>query len=906
MSFHGQTDAQISFSESENVAIVGSMRNVCHGLHDDVSKSVTNNELADELPTGIGKRVNQVFLACQVCDVTCAGESDYKLHIAGVSHKQNVINRQKAGRHVGETSCDASVAVAGESHATVPVAMATSSNTTCRIADVLDRFTCGPLIGLDFIDEYQHKNPDIEARYYCRCCNAKCDPRTMLPHLTGLRHRSQTLRDTRPDLYCLFRGASNKKSEQSLISEMFARQLEQENGRGRVCVVVEPISKEMTHSGIIKSSHAPSESSNTLPSSGLKRKAKDVMGENAVKRNTLNVSHGKVYHAHYEQGSNQHPNESCKEYPYSSEPSQVDPTYLTGFEQEGALLPTPHTGIIANSDTTEAFVESDAPPVGSMYSDGINQRGPLLPTPHGNTLASNDSTELHDDRCGGALLPTPPVNEMAIHEVTDDSYEDGSGLLPKPHVNEMAIHDATDDSYEDGSALLPTSGAPELVVSNTVEMHSQCFQNDGTFLPYSETVETGITYTNEMSYESSRDWHTMNRGRGTNFRGGQFIQRGRAANMRGGHPSNRGNIPNIRGGHPSNRGSIPNMRGGHPSNRGSIPNMSGGHPSNRGSIPNMRGGHPIHIDSGPNVRGCDPNVWDGYPVNTGHGPANSGVYSGNAGGDCNSRVSNLNNTSDYFGDIGTHPDGTSNVPLTDAYYSGVNPGNRVGYQGNRGGYNNNPSDYLHSSGFTSHDDGDPTTEDSGFKKASSDLQEIQAHHSNTGVVHSEFNNSGVNPTKRIFEYGNRGGDPYVVCTEPSERPYDEPSNRGYDQYCGSAVSYNAAHENTTNQYGHGAMVRERSGTLTKHGTPSQERKPPLPVDSPVKPPLPTGQPPAVKCPLLTSADSGVMELLNNLSNCVVNNEEEAAIALRVSNALTQALLQYRLRNVTTEVRPHKK
>jgi hypothetical protein len=35
---------------------------------------------------------------------------------------------------------------------------------------------------------------------------------------------------------------------------------------------------------------------------------------------------------------------------------------------------------------------------------------------------------------------------------------------------------------------------------------------------------------------------------------------------------------------------------------------------------------------------------------------------------------------------------------------------------------------------------------------------------------------------------------------------------------------------------------------------------------------------------------------------MINTEEDAAMALQVSNALTQALLQYRLKNVPKEVR----
>lgn len=57
-------------------------------------------------------------------------------------------------------------------------------------------------------------------------------------------------------------------------------------------------------------------------------------------------------------------------------------------------------------------------------------------------------------------------------------------------------------------------------------------------------------------------------------------------------------------------------------------------------------------------------------------------------------------------------------------------------------------------------------------------------------------------------------------------------------------------------------------------------------------------------PPLQSNPAGVVDLLTNLSNCIVNNETEAAMALEVSNALTQALLQYRLDGATADQQPN--
>ena len=37
--------------------------------------------------------------------------------------------------------------------------------------------------------EYTKNNPSVEERYVCDICDAKCDPRTLLPHITGSKHR---------------------------------------------------------------------------------------------------------------------------------------------------------------------------------------------------------------------------------------------------------------------------------------------------------------------------------------------------------------------------------------------------------------------------------------------------------------------------------------------------------------------------------------------------------------------------------------------------------------------------------------------------------------------------------------------------------------------------------------------
>ena len=43
--------------------------------------------------------------------------------------------------------------------------------------------------GLQYITEYCHDSDSVEPRYACGLCEAICDIRTLVGHLTGLRHR---------------------------------------------------------------------------------------------------------------------------------------------------------------------------------------------------------------------------------------------------------------------------------------------------------------------------------------------------------------------------------------------------------------------------------------------------------------------------------------------------------------------------------------------------------------------------------------------------------------------------------------------------------------------------------------------------------------------------------------------
>ena len=43
--------------------------------------------------------------------------------------------------------------------------------------------------GIEYVEEFQKENSNVEPRYVCVLCEGKCDPRTLFPHLTGSKHR---------------------------------------------------------------------------------------------------------------------------------------------------------------------------------------------------------------------------------------------------------------------------------------------------------------------------------------------------------------------------------------------------------------------------------------------------------------------------------------------------------------------------------------------------------------------------------------------------------------------------------------------------------------------------------------------------------------------------------------------
>ncbi|XP_006814094.2 SWI/SNF-related matrix-associated actin-dependent regulator of chromatin subfamily A-like protein 1 [Saccoglossus kowalevskii] len=98
-----------------------------------------------------------------------------------------------------------------------------------------------PLLGLEFITEHQKEDESVEERYVCEMCSAKCDPRTLVPHLLGIKHRIGFMKQHDKTLLeeILKPEANLKKSEQNVKILEIAKKIESEIGRKEVQVKVE-------------------------------------------------------------------------------------------------------------------------------------------------------------------------------------------------------------------------------------------------------------------------------------------------------------------------------------------------------------------------------------------------------------------------------------------------------------------------------------------------------------------------------------------------------------------------------------------------------------------------------------------------------------------------------------------
>ncbi|KAK2144475.1 hypothetical protein LSH36_753g02041 [Paralvinella palmiformis] len=182
---------------------------------------------------------------CEVCDITCTGLSSLESHLNGQKHAKKLKLKQGAERvkkMQTEMSSDVMMSVLSRKKKRIAIIQADIDN--------CDQ----PLIGLDYVTEFQKEDFNIEPLYICDLCEVKVDCRQLLFHVTGLKHRMKYFKYHSPGDYKLLFNKM-KKSEKAKLALHCAQVLEEVEGRHKVRLKVEKVHPGSSLLG--NTSHSP-------------------------------------------------------------------------------------------------------------------------------------------------------------------------------------------------------------------------------------------------------------------------------------------------------------------------------------------------------------------------------------------------------------------------------------------------------------------------------------------------------------------------------------------------------------------------------------------------------------------------------------------------------------------------
>ncbi|KAK3588052.1 hypothetical protein CHS0354_012098 [Potamilus streckersoni] len=153
---------------------------------------------------------------CKLCDVLCTGPITYKMHLDGSKHKTNVALAEK-----GEIIKD--------------IPSSTEESQPSTFSECAKDCDDTPLIGLQYVTEF-HTDDGQMTRFVCNLCECWCDGKTIIPHLTGLKHRQNYFEEEHPHIYNHITSFNLKKSKADLTESvtLFAKDVEEKEGRKEV------------------------------------------------------------------------------------------------------------------------------------------------------------------------------------------------------------------------------------------------------------------------------------------------------------------------------------------------------------------------------------------------------------------------------------------------------------------------------------------------------------------------------------------------------------------------------------------------------------------------------------------------------------------------------------------------
>ncbi|CAL1295285.1 unnamed protein product [Larinioides sclopetarius] len=163
---------------------------------------------------------------CSFCKLTLNSELTWKSHLLGQRHAKAI--RAQSVHEVARSSLLNPITTSynpvfeeGPRHDKPPPGIKRVELKDCyaSIQEVCDDLQHRQLIiGMRYVWEIKG---ETETTYYCNLCDAPCGPSSVMPHITGFKHRIQCLKEYFPQLYDRYKDAPKRKIE-SVIDEKFS------------------------------------------------------------------------------------------------------------------------------------------------------------------------------------------------------------------------------------------------------------------------------------------------------------------------------------------------------------------------------------------------------------------------------------------------------------------------------------------------------------------------------------------------------------------------------------------------------------------------------------------------------------------------------------------------------------
>ncbi|XP_056008299.1 uncharacterized protein LOC125665584 isoform X2 [Ostrea edulis] len=177
-------------------------------------------------PDTLGKPQFPNDFYCKACDVRCTSQKNFEMHVEGTKHKmKTILGKGESGD--------------GKEDNKKKKMVVECSNRPSKVEHIIRKSDL-PIVGLQYVTEFQKADSTARPSYVCNLCESKCDMNTVLSHATGFKHRLNYFREHHKDIYeHMALNSSKKKSEQNASAEEFAADCMKKDGQGKIRVKLE-------------------------------------------------------------------------------------------------------------------------------------------------------------------------------------------------------------------------------------------------------------------------------------------------------------------------------------------------------------------------------------------------------------------------------------------------------------------------------------------------------------------------------------------------------------------------------------------------------------------------------------------------------------------------------------------